>query len=156
MNLHYTAVVGMAADRAIGKNGTMPWHLPQDLKVFKELTMGHPILMGRKTFESIGRPLPGRQNIILSRQKGVQREGVIWINHLQELECIDLMDEEIMVIGGAEIYSLMLPYLSKLWVSLVDGEYEADTYFPEFKSYFKPGELVEEYDGFDLYRFIRA
>ena len=79
MTLTYTGVVAMAADRAIGLNNTMPWRLPDDLKLFKRLTMGHPILMGRKTWESLGRPLPGRQNIVLTRSANYQAEGALVI-----------------------------------------------------------------------------
>ncbi len=155
MSITFTAVVGMASDRAIGKDGTMPWYLPEDLKVFRQLTMGHPILMGRKTYESIGRPLPKRQNIVLSRQSGLQYSGVECISHINELQAMELMHEEIMVIGGAEIYALLLPQITTLWVSEIEGDYEADTYFPEFLNQLPNQEVMEQYEGFQLVKYTR-
>lgn len=148
MSLRFTGVVAMAADRAIGLNGTMPWHLSDDLKLFKRLTMGHPILMGRKTWESLGRPLPGRQNIVLTRDKNFAAEGAVVIHAPAELEGMELQSDEVMVIGGAQIYALMLPLLSALHVSEVQGAFEADTYFPEFKSHFSRRTELEPYTGF--------
>ena len=95
----YTGVVAMAPDRGIGYRGALPWHLPDDLKTFKRITTGHPVLMGRKTYESIGRPLPGRQNIVLTRDPAWTAEGVQVVHSAGELECLELMDPEIMVIG---------------------------------------------------------
>lgn len=148
MSLRFTGVVAMAADRAIGLNGTMPWHLSDDLKLFKRLTMGHPILMGRKTWESLGRPLPGRQNIVLTRDNAFAAEGAVVIHDPAELEGMELQSDEVMVIGGAQIYALMLPHLSALHVSEVQGSFEADTYFPEFKSHFSRRTELEPYTGF--------
>ncbi|MFI3243366.1 MAG: dihydrofolate reductase [Akkermansia sp.] len=156
MSIRFSAVVGMAADRAIGKDGTMPWHLPEDLKVFRQLTTGHPILMGRKTYDSIGRPLPKRQNIVLSRQADLAYEGAQCITDIKQLAAMELMDEEIMVIGGAEIYSMMLPQITTLWVSEIEGEFEADTYFPEFKHHFPHREEVEQFAGFKLIKYTRC
>ena len=148
MSLRFTGVVAMAADRAIGLNGTMPWHLSDDLKLFKRLTMGHPILMGRKTWESLGRPLPGRQNIVLTRDTAFAAEGATVIHDPAELEGMALQSDEVMVIGGAQIYALMLPQLSALHVSEVQGAFEADSYFPEFKSHFSRRSELEPYTGF--------
>lgn len=148
MTLTYTGVVAMAADRAIGLNNTMPWRLPDDLKLFKRLTMGHPILMGRKTWESLGRPLPGRQNIVLTRSANYQAEGAIVIHDHAELNAIELMHPEVMVIGGAQIYELMLPLMQGIYVSEVAGEWEADTWFPEFKNQFPHRKELEQFEGF--------
>lgn len=150
MSLRFTAVVAMAADRAIGLNGTMPWHLSEDLKLFKRLTMGHPVLMGRKTWESLGKwkPLPGRQNIVLTRDTSFEAEGAVVIHDIAELDGVALQDEEVMVIGGAQIYALMLPQLSALHVSEVQGQFEADTYFPPFAHLFSRREEQESYTGF--------
>ena len=148
MTLTYTGVVAMAADRAIGLNNTMPWRLPDDLKLFKRLTMGHPILMGRKTWESLGRPLPGRQNIVLTRSANYQAEGALVIHDLAELNNIELMHPEVMVIGGAQIYELMLPLMQGIYVSEVAGEWEADTWFPEFKNQFPHRKELEPFGGF--------
>lgn len=150
MSPRFTAVVAMASDRAIGLNGTVPWHLSEDLKLFKRLTMGHPVLMGRKTWESLGKwkPLPGRQNIVLTRDAAFEAEGALVIHDIAELETISLQDEEVMVIGGAQIYALMLPHLTALHVSEVQGTYEADTYFPPFAHLFSHREESEHFDGF--------
>ena len=101
----YTGVVAMASGRGIGYRGALPWRLPDDLKTFKRITTGHPVLMGRKTYESIGRPLPGRQNIVLTRDPAWTAEGVQVIHSVEELERLELMNPEVMVIGGAEIFS---------------------------------------------------
>lgn len=157
MSPRFTAVVAMASDRAIGLNGTMPWHLSEDLKLFKRLTMGHPVLMGRKTWESLGKwkPLPGRQNIVLTRDAAFEAEGAIVIHDIAELETISLQDEEVMVIGGAQIYALMLPHLTALHVSEVQGTYEADTYFPPFDHLFSHREESEHFDGFTHVLYTR-
>ncbi len=150
MSLHFTGVVAMAADRAIGLNGTMPWHLSEDLRLFKRLTMGHPVLMGRKTWESLGKwkPLPGRQNIVLTRDTSYQAEGALVISSPAQLAQTELQDAEVMVIGGAQIYALMLPQLSALHVSEVQGAFDADTYFPEFRSHFSRRTELEHFEGF--------
>lgn len=145
-----TGVVAMAADRAIGIRQGIPWRLSEDMKLFKRLTMGHPILMGRKTWESLGRPLPGRQNIVLTRDASFRAEGAVVIHDVAELESLELQDKEVMVIGGAQIYELLLPNMVRLYVSEVQGEYEADTWFPPFAHYFTRRSVQEQFDGFDL------
>ncbi|WP_295971659.1 dihydrofolate reductase [uncultured Akkermansia sp.] len=147
----YTGVVSMASDRGIGYRGALPWHLPDDLKTFKRLTTGHPVLMGRKTYESIGRPLPGRQNIVLTRDPFWTAEGVDVIHSVEELERLSLMDPEVMVIGGAEIFSLMMPLMSRMWISHVREEYPADTWLPPFEDRFPSANLQEQFEGFDLF-----
>ena len=148
MSLSFTGVVAMSADRAIGLNGTMPWRLPDDLKLFKRLTMGHPILMGRKTWDSLGRPLPGRQNIVLTRDADFHANGAIVIHDIADLKNLELIDSEIMVIGGAQIYSLMLPQMQKIYVSEVAGQWPADTWFPPFKEHFPIRQELEQFDCF--------
>ncbi len=134
----------MDDDRAIGYRGGLPWHLAEDLRLFKRITMGHPILMGRRTHESMGRLLPGRQNIVLTRSLAYRAaEGAIVIHSLAELEHINLQDPEVMVIGGAQIYSILLSQLNKLHVSHVHGSHEADTFFPPFAGQF-PHIIAEE------------
>ena len=155
MSLTFTGVVAMAADRAIGLDNTMPWRLSEDLKLFKRLTMGHPILMGRKTWQSLGRPLPGRQNIVLTRDTAFTAEGATVIRDIAELEQLELMDSEVMVIGGAQIYALMLPHMRGIYVSEVHGEWPADTYFPPYKELFTQRELLEHFDGFDSVLYTR-
>lgn len=155
MSLTFTGVVAMASDRAIGLNNTMPWRLSEDLKLFKRLTMGHPILMGRKTWQSLGRPLPGRQNIVLTRDKSFVAEGATVIHSPAELEQLELMDSEVMVIGGAQIYELMLPLMSKIYVSEVHGSWPADTYFPPYREQFPQRRELEQFDGFDSVLYSR-
>ena len=155
MNITFTGVVAMAADRAIGLKNTMPWHLPGDLKLFKRLTMGHPILMGRKTWQSLGRPLPGRQNIVLTRDTAFEAPGATVIHDVTDLQEMELQSPEVMVIGGAQIYELMLPHMSALYVSEVQGEWPADTYFPPFREHFTRREVLENFEGFDSVLYTR-
>ena len=122
----------MDRNRLIGDNNQLPWHLPADLAHFKKSTLNKPILMGRKTYESIGRPLPGRQNIVLTRNKDLKIDGVTVVNSLEEaiesLKCAT----ELMVIGGSTLYELTLPRAQRMYLSYVDGEFEGDAWFPEF------------------------
>lgn len=150
MSFSFTGVVAMAGNRAIGKDNSIPWRLPEDMRTFKRLTMGHPILMGRKTWESLRRPLPGRQNIVLTRSAGFHAEGAVVLRDLSGLSDLELQDTEIMVIGGAQIYSLLLPQMDKLYVSEVHGDFAADTYFPPFSDLFPTRTLVGSFEGFDL------
>ena len=140
----------MDADRAIGLNGGIPWRLSEDMKLFKRLTMGHPILMGRKTWESLGRPLPGRQNIVLTRDAAYRAEGAEVIHDLSELESMELQAAEVMVIGGAQVYERMLPLMQRLYVSEVQGRHEADTFFPPFSHLFSSRSEQEHFEGFSL------
>lgn len=148
MTPRFTGVVAMDAARAIGNRGGIPWRLAEDMRLFKRITMGHPILMGRKTWESLGRPLPGRQNIVLTRDAGYRAEGAEVIHDVAELEHMALQDEDVMVIGGAQVYELLLPRMQRLCVSEVQGEHEADTFFPPFAHYFSTRREVERYEGF--------
>lgn len=126
------AIVAMAKNRVIGGKNQLLWHLPKDLQRFKALTTGHPIIMGRKTYESIGKPLPNRTNIILTRDAGFAAPGcVIAHDSAQALRYAGEVDHEIFIIGGAEIYRQFLPHLDGVYLTLVDAEIEGDTYFPE-------------------------
>ena len=156
MSITFTGVVAMAADRAIGLNNTMPWRLPDDLKLFKRLTTGHPILMGRKTWESLGRPLPGRQNIVLTRSADFEAPGAVVIHDIEELKHLGLQHPEVIVIGGAQIYTLMLPLMQGIYVSEVAGNWEADTWFPEFKHIFTARTELEHFEGFVSTLYSRA
>lgn len=138
----------MDESRAIGLDNGIPWRLADDLKLFKRLTMGHPILMGRKTWESLGRALPGRQNIVLTRRADYVAEGAEVIHDLAELEGMELQHQEVMVIGGAQLYAELLPRMSRLYVSEVSGVHEADTYFPEFAAAWPQRHVLERYEGF--------
>lgn len=123
-------VVAVAANNAIGKNNQLLWHLPADLKHFKQITTGHTVFMGRKTFQSIGKALPNRRNIIISRSvKAV--EGCEVLASLEEALLLAGENEEVMVIGGATIYNQALPKTRRIYLTRVHYEFEADTYFPE-------------------------
>lgn len=129
-------IVAMSNNRCIGKDNTLPWHLPEDLKHFKNKTMGKPVIMGRKTYESIGKPLPGRTNVVVSRQTrpvGIPTE-VIWAGSLDEAFNALRGVPEAWIIGGGEIYSQGLKYASELIVTRVNQEVLGDTYFPEFEA----------------------
>lgn len=123
----------MAKNRVIGKDNKMPWHLPADLKHFKAVTMSKPIIMGRKTYESIGRPLPGRMNIVISRNPDYQLQDCETATSLQT--AIDLVAgvDEIMIIGGGSLYSQALPLADKLYLTFIDLEVDGDTFFPEYE-----------------------
>src|SRR3989344_1236243 len=127
-------VVAMDKNRLIGANGKLPWHLPSDLKHFRELTMGHVIIMGRKTFESIGKPLIGRANVVITRQKNYQRPGIVVHHSLEDALIVFADSEKIFIIGGGEIYREALPFVDTLYLTLVLGEFTGDTYFPEIDS----------------------
>ena len=125
-------IVAMASNRVIGLNNKMPWHLSADLKKFKQITMGSPILMGRKTYESIGKPLPGRTNIIISRNTDYQQAGCLVFNNLETaLQSASELTNELFVIGGSDLYQTLLPLADKLYLTLINQAFEGDTYFPE-------------------------
>ncbi|MFE8695802.1 dihydrofolate reductase [Cytobacillus sp. FJAT-53684] len=124
----------MDNNRVIGYKNQLPWHLPEDLKFFKRMTMGHPIAMGRKTWDSIGRPLPGRENIVITRNPEFTCEGCTVLNSIDALlEYSRQRDDEIFVIGGAEIFKLILPHSDKLYLTRIYDEFEGDTFFPELQ-----------------------
>jgi dihydrofolate reductase len=124
-------VVAMARNRVIGRNNALPWRLSEDLKRFKATTLGKPILMGRKTFESIGKPLPGRRNIVLTRDPAWRAEGVDVVRTVEEALQLTRESPELAVIGGAEIYRLTLPYADRVYLTRVEADVPGDTLFPE-------------------------
>lgn len=147
------AIVAMAENRVIGNAGTIPWHLPEDFKFFKATTMGHAILMGRKTYESIGKALPGRENIVLSRTMP-ETSGVTVIRSVEEIQ--EPSDgRHLFVIGGEEIYHLLLPKVQELYVTKVPRIIDGDTRFPEFESEFDAGTKVLETADFSVWRYGR-
>lgn len=127
-----SAIVALGENRVIGIDNHLPWHLPADLKRFKTLTMGHPILMGRKTYDSIGRALPNRTNIVITHNRNFFAQDVIIVNSLQD--AIDLGKQidvnEIFIIGGAEIYKQALPYLDRIYLTVVHCQPKGNAYFP--------------------------
>jgi dihydrofolate reductase len=150
------AIVAMAENRVIGNAGAIPWHLPEDFKFFKATTMGHAILMGRKTYASIGKLLPGRENILLSRTMPEESvpPGITLIRSLDELkEPTDGRD--LFVIGGEEIYRLLLPKVQELYVTKVPRTIEGDTHFPEFEAAFDTGAKILETNDFSVWKYGR-
>lgn len=125
-------VVAMDRNRLIGRDNGLPWHLPADLKHFKAVTMGKPIVMGRKTFESIGRPLPGRRNIVISRDSGYQAPGCELFNSLDQALAVLADVEEIAIIGGMGVFTLALPLADKMYLTVIDDTFEGDAWFPAF------------------------
>lgn len=123
-------IVAKALGEVIGVNNQLPWHLPDDLKKFKVLTWGKPILMGRKTYESIGRPLPGRTNIVLTHDIAYLAPGCVVVSSLEQALKAAEQFEELMVIGGAKIYELCLPYVTKLYITQIEKVVEGDAKFP--------------------------
>ena len=121
----------MAANRVIGSNGQMPWHLPADLKRFRQITWGFPVLMGRKTFEAIGKPLPGRSNIIISSNKNYAQPDCLIFNDIESALRNCSHSREVFVIGGATLYQALLPRADYLYLTEINKEFEGDTYFPE-------------------------
>lgn len=124
-------IVAMATNRTIGLNNKMPWHLSADLKKFKKITMGHPIIMGRKTFESIGRPLPGRDNIIISRNPDYLQPGCSVFNDLDSALQSCAEQDEVFVIGGATLYEVTLARADRLYITEILQDFSGDTWFPE-------------------------
>jgi dihydrofolate reductase len=123
----------MADNRVIGKDNQLPWRLPADLKHFKAITIGHPILMGRKTYESIGKPLPQRTNIILTRNSNFAAPGCLVVASKEEAmqTALDLNSSEIFVIGGAEVYKQLMPAIQKIYLTVIHHTFNGDAYFPE-------------------------
>ncbi len=125
-------IVAAARNRVIGINNTLPWHLPEDLRHFKALTMGHHIIMGRKTYESIGRPLPGRTTVIVSRDPGYRIEGCLTADSVQRAMALCQGDAEIFFVGGANLYGQALPFAQRLYLTEIQQDYLGDAWFPEF------------------------
>jgi dihydrofolate reductase len=146
----FKAIAAMAENRVIGHKGQIPWHLPEDFKWFKQTTLGHILVMGRRTYESIGRPLPGRETLIISRS-GFTAPGTTTLPSVEALEARVAQDpRDVWIAGGAEIYSLLLPRCSDLFLSRVHGTPEGDAFFPAFESGFDRGETVLEREGFHV------
>ncbi len=134
-------IVAMDKKRGIGKSNALPWYIPDDLKRFRKLTTGHPVIMGRKTFESIiarlGKPLPKRTNIIVTRDPNFKAEGCIVVNSLESALAKAPADKEIFIIGGGQIFEQSLSFVDRLYITLVDAEFEADVFFPDYLDFKK-------------------
>jgi dihydrofolate reductase len=178
------AIAAMASNRVIGREGRLPWHLPEDLKFFKATTTGHPVLMGRKTFDSIigrlGKPLPGRLNVVLSKTMASQ-EGVQVIRDIAELDLAlrgaesgvlspktgpgeraaipnqesGNRNQTVFLIGGAELFATLLPQCEELLLTLIERPHEGDAFFPAFEEAFELKEVIARGDGFEFRRYVR-
>jgi len=131
--MRISIIVAASANNVIGKDGGLPWRLPEDLKRFKQITMGKPMIMGRATWDSIGRPLPGRQNIVLTRQPGFFAEGCDVANSPEVALRMAGDVDEIMIIGGGGIYRTFLPITNRIYFTRIDAELDGDTSFPELR-----------------------
>jgi len=151
-----TIIVAMGKNREIGADNQLLWHLPKDLKHFKELTSGHPIIMGRKTYESIGKPLPNRTNIVISRKNDWFEEGILIVGSIKEaLKFAKKIDENVFIIGGGTIYEQTIDLADQLEVTLVDAELKADTFFPKIdeKKWLKTNETTHQRDEKNQFDF---
>lgn len=168
-SLELIAIAAMAENRVIGSGGAIPWHLPEDFKFFKRTTMGHTLLMGRKTFDSIGRPLPGRKTVVLSRSGAPQIAKsfpeVLVLTDWRELAEKPVVNElpgdvgdenkrRVFVAGGAEIYRQLLPYCTELLLTRLRLQPEGDTFFPEFENRFSERDLLLETEEFAVSRWV--
>ena len=149
----FKAIAAMSLNRAIGVRNRIPWHLPEDLRWFKQLTMGHALVMGRKTFESIGRPLPGRTTYVLSRNE-TPIPGVRVIHDLDALQA-EPDPRGAFICGGAQIYQMALPHCSDLYLTLVKRECEGDVFFPAFEHDFVLHAELENNDRFTIRHYVR-
>lgn len=132
-------IVAMARNRVIGRDNKLPWHIPADLRRFRDLTLGHTIVMGRKTYEGIGTPLPGRQTIIVTRQEGYAPPGCVVVHSLEEALAAAGSADEVFICGGGELYAEALPLAERIYLTMVELDVEGDTLFPEIPA----GEFVE-------------
>jgi dihydrofolate reductase len=128
--MRISLVVAMARNRVIGRDNALPWRLPEDLKHFKSTTLGKPVLMGRKTFDSIGKPLPGRSNLVLTRDTGWRAVGVTVVHSIDEALSRVGDAEEVAVIGGADVFRLLLPRATRIYLTRIDADIPGDTVFP--------------------------
>ncbi|MBP6095039.1 MAG: dihydrofolate reductase [Methyloversatilis sp.] len=136
MKPELSLIAALAANGMIGRDNGMPWHLPEDLKRFRALTMGHPIIMGRRTWDALGRPLPGRTSIVVSRQPGLVLDGAIAVSSLDEAIAAAAAAEggdHAFVIGGAQLYALALPHVQRLLLTEIADSFDGDTVFPAFE-----------------------
>ncbi len=151
----FKAVAAMSCNGVIGNKGQLPWHLSEDLKFFKKLTYGSPVIMGRKTYESIGRPLPGRKNIVISSNPNV--EGNIETHQSIEdlIKAYKDSTESLFIIGGAQIYSALLNWTKEIYLTYIYKEYSGDTYFPKIDNDFKLNGIEFKTEEFEVRKMIR-
>lgn len=150
-------VVAAATNNAIGKDGKLPWHLPNDMKHFKNVTWGMPVVMGRKTFESLGKALPGRKNIVITRQPGLNLAGTVTVQKIEDALFVAKQTDakEVMVIGGGEIYKTLFDKAKRIYLTRVEAEPEADTFFPVLhpKEWHLVSQQIHEADEKNAYNY---
>lgn len=148
-------IAAIGENRELGKGNKLLWHIPEDMKRFREITSGHPVIMGRTTFESIGRPLPDRINIVITRNANFHVSGCIVCHSLEEaVETASKKDrQEIFIIGGGQVYKQAIKTADKLYLTIVEGEYPADTYFPDYSHTWKVVYEKKSSDGKHEYTF---
>ena len=146
-------IAAIGKNLELGKDNKLLWYIPDDMKRFKMLTMGHPVIMGRTTYQSIGRPLPGRINIILTRDNSYKAPGCIVAYSLEEALTIarETDDKEVFIIGGGKVYEQAMNIADKLYLTIVEGKFDADTYFPEYSRFEKI--LSEKKGEYNNYRY---
>ena len=150
-----SAIVAMASNRVIGDRGDIPWKIPGEQKMFKEITMGHTVIMGRKTYESIGRPLPGRTNVVITRQSGYQADGCIVVHDLSSaLQSCPDGEKEAFICGGGQLYHEAMPETDRVYLTLLSREVQGDTYFPELSEDEFKLTRSEHIDGVEPYDFL--
>jgi dihydrofolate reductase len=148
-------IAAMAENRVIGRENELPWNLPSEHRRFREITMGHPVIMGRKTFESIGHPLPGRKNIIITTQQGLSPEGCTVVHDLQEgiKACGDA--DEVFICGGESVFREAMPLADRIYLTIVDEEFDGDAFFPEIPDDFVEIERKQFEDDILPYSMVR-
>ncbi len=149
-------IAAIGRSRELGKDNKLLWNIPEDMKRFKNLTTGHPVIMGRATFQSIGRPLPGRTNIIITRDKNFQAKRCEVVHSIEEgIELAKSKDKnEIFIIGGGQIYAQAIKYTDKLYLTIVEGKFDADTYFPDYTEFKTVINKEEKKDNKYKYTFL--
>ncbi len=143
-------IVAMDEERAIGRENRLPWHLPRDLARFRAVTMGHPVIMGRRTFESIGRPLPGRTNIVITRRKEYEAEGCVVVHDLRSALAACGDAEQAFILGGAEVFRQALPLAERVYITLVHTKISGDAFFPELPAAFREVSREQAADVYPL------
>ncbi len=149
-----SAIAAISENRVLGNKGKIPWHIPEDMKRFRRVTRGHPVIMGRKTYESIGKPLSDRLNIIVTRQEEYHPAGVEIMPDVNKAIDYAQMheDEEVFIIGGGQVYAAALPRTERLYLTVVKAEFAGDTYFPEYTEFSK--EIGRTYSSDDKYEYV--
>jgi len=151
----FSAIVAHDINRVIGGNNKLLWRLPKDMKRFRDITTNSVVVMGRKTYESIGKPLPNRRNVILTTDPYYNVEGCFIYNDIDEIISDYSDNGEVFIIGGGEIYKIFFPHIDRLYITVVEGEYDGDTYFPNYSSDGWDKFFVNEFDGFRYESWIR-